>query len=86
MSRVKLLLLLLLAILCALAYGANPARPGSINYIEGSALVAGAPVTQKSVGTLPLDPGQVLSTSRATPRFFSRRGFTSFSTTTAMYA
>ena len=64
MSRVKLLLILSLATLCASAYGANPARPGTINYIEGSALVAGAPVTQKSVGTLALDPGQVLSTEQ----------------------
>jgi len=64
MSRVKLLLILSLATLCASAYGANSARPGTINYIEGSALVAGASVTQKSVGTLALDPGQVLSTEQ----------------------
>src|ERR1700756_11205 len=64
MSRVKSLLILSLATLCAPAFGANPARPGTINYIEGSALVAGLPVTQKSVGTLALDPGQVLSTEQ----------------------
>src|ERR1700756_2848364 len=60
--RVKLLLLISLATLCAPVFGANPARPGTINYIEGSVLLAGQPVTQKSVGTLALDPGQVLST------------------------
>ena len=64
MSRVKSLLILSLATLCAPAFGANPARPGTINYIEGSALVAGQPVSQKSVGTLTLDPGQVLSTEQ----------------------
>ena len=63
-SRVKQFVILSLATLCAPAFGANPARPGTINYIEGSALVAGLPVTQKSVGTLALDPGQVLSTEQ----------------------
>jgi len=50
--------------LCAPTFGANPARPGTINYIEGSALVAGQPVTQNSVGTVSLEPGQVLSTGQ----------------------
>ena len=63
-SRVKYLLILSLATLCAPVFGANPARPGTINYVEGSALVAGQPVTQKSVGTVSLDPGQVLSTEQ----------------------
>lgn len=64
MSRVKPLLILSLATLSASAFGANPARPGTINYIEGSALVAGQPVTQNSVGTVSLEPGQVLSTGQ----------------------
>jgi len=63
-SRVKQFAVLALATLCAPVFGANPARPGTINYIEGSALVSGEPVTQKSVGTLSLDPGQVLSTGQ----------------------
>jgi len=63
-SRVKLLLVFSLATLCTPAFGANPARPGTINYIEGSALLAGEPVTQKSVGSVALDPGQVLSTQQ----------------------
>jgi hypothetical protein len=61
-SRVKQLLIFSLATLCAPAFGANPARPGTVNYIEGSALLAGKSVTQQSVGSLALDPGQVLST------------------------
>src|SRR5215469_13912589 len=61
-SRLKLLSIIFLATLCAPAFGANPVQPGTVNYIEGSALLAGQPVTQQSVGTLALDPGQVLST------------------------
>ena len=57
-------MILSLATLCTPAFGANPARPGTINYIEGSALLAGEPVTQKAVGTVALDPGQVLSTQQ----------------------
>jgi hypothetical protein len=63
-SRLKLLVILSLATLCAPAFGVNPARPGTVNYIEGSALLAGQPITQQSVGTLALDPGQVLSTEQ----------------------
>jgi hypothetical protein len=63
-SRVKQLLILSLATLWTPAFGANPARPGTTNYIEGSAFLAGGPVTQKSVGSVALDPGQVLSTQQ----------------------
>ena len=63
-SRVKQFVILSLATLCAPAFGANPARPGTINYIEGSALLAGEPVNQQSVGTVSLAPGQVLSTGQ----------------------
>jgi hypothetical protein len=63
-SRVKQLSILALATLCAPVFGANPARPGTINYIEGSAQLAGEPIAQKSVGTVELDPGQVLSTGQ----------------------
>jgi hypothetical protein len=61
-SRAKQFVIISLATLCAPAFGANPAHPGTINYIEGSAFVAGQPVSQQSVGTVSLDPGQVLST------------------------
>ena len=58
-SRAKQFVIISLATLCAPAFGANPAHPGTINYIEGSAFVAGQPVTQQSVGTVSLEPGQV---------------------------
>ena len=41
---------------------ANPARPGTVNYIEGAAYLNGKPLHQQSVGSLALDPGQVLTT------------------------
>jgi hypothetical protein len=63
-SRAKLLMVLSLATLCTPALGANGAHPETIDYIEGSALLAREPVTQKSVGTVALDPGQVLSTQQ----------------------
>ena len=44
------------------ALGANSARPGTVNYIEGAAYLDGKPVYQRSVGSLALDPGQVLTT------------------------
>ena len=39
MTRLKALTLLSLATLSAHAFGANPARPGTLNYIEGAAYV-----------------------------------------------
>ena len=39
-----------------------PARPGTVNYIEGAAYLNGKPLHQQSVGSVALDPGQVLTT------------------------
>ena len=58
------MLLLSLATLCAPAFGANPARPGTVNYVEGSASLSGQLITDHSVGSAELDPGQVLSTQQ----------------------
>src|SRR5260370_7246152 len=44
------------------AYGANPARPGSINYIEGQVSIAGQVLDSKAIGTAELQPGQSLDT------------------------
>jgi hypothetical protein len=44
------------------ALGAEIARPGTINYVEGAAYLDGQPVTDKSVGTAELNPGEELST------------------------
>jgi hypothetical protein len=63
----------------------NPAAPGTLNYVEGSARLDGHPVTQSSVGSpaATLQAGQVLSTtdSRAevllTPGIYLRLGHNS---------
>ena len=64
MPRLKVFVALSLATLCAPMFGANPARPGTLNYIEGSAYLEGKQLTQKAVGSTDLDPGQVLSTAQ----------------------
>jgi len=82
MPRLKALLLSL-ATLCApvaLAQSANPAVPGTINYIEGSASIDGRVLNQKSVGSVSLEPGQLLQTANGrvevllTPGVFLRMG------------
>ena len=40
----------------------HPARPGSINYVEGQASIGNEPVSPNSVGSLELDKGQSLTT------------------------
>ena len=81
MPRFKVLLLSL-ATLSAFAYGenANPARPGTLNYIEGQASIEGHQLTSSSVGNTELDPGQSISTANGkaevllTPGVFLRLG------------
>jgi hypothetical protein len=65
MPRSKALLILSLASLFAPAFGqsANPARPGTLNYIEGQASVDGRQVSHKSIGATELEPGQYLATA-----------------------
>jgi hypothetical protein len=66
MLRFKALLSMLsLATLSAIAFGqsANPARPGTLNYMEGQASIEGRAVTSNSVGNTVLEPGQYLSTA-----------------------
>jgi hypothetical protein len=74
--------MLSLATLSAAAFGqtANPARPGTLNYIEGQASIEGRPVTPNSVGNTELQAGQYLSTANGkaeillTPGIFLRLG------------
>src|SRR3984885_726933 len=65
MPSLKALVLLSLATLFAPAFGqsANPARPGTLNYIEGQASIDGRQVSSRSVGTAELEPGQYLATA-----------------------
>src|ERR1700733_10553573 len=65
MPRLKALVLVSLAALCGAAFGqgANPARPGTLNYVEGQASIDGRQVSSRSVGTAELQPGQYLATA-----------------------
>jgi hypothetical protein len=47
----------------ALAQSANPAEPGTINYVEGMASVDGQLLNHQSVGAVELEPGQILQTT-----------------------
>src|SRR6202012_5977349 len=82
MPRLKAILLSL-APLCApvaLAQTANPAVPGTINYVEGSASIEERMLNQRPVGSAQLEPGQVLETAKGkaelllTPGVFLRVG------------
>lgn len=83
MPRLKTnLIVLTLATMSAFAFGenANPARPGTLNYIEGQASVEGRQLTSSSVGNTELQAGQYLSTANGkaevllTPGVFLRLG------------
>jgi hypothetical protein len=81
MPRFKVLMLSL-ATLCASAFGqnANPASPGTLNYVEGQASIEGRALSPKSVGRTELQTGQFLSTANGktevllTPGVFLRLG------------
>jgi FecR protein len=48
--------------LSALAWGANTALPGTINYVEGHAAIGAQVLDSKSIGSADLRPGQTLAT------------------------
>lgn len=60
--RMKTIALLGIGALSAPAFGANPAHPGTVNYIEGAAFLEGKQLDEKSIGSADLDIGEVLST------------------------
>src|ERR1700716_445338 len=53
---------ILVAALSTPVYGANPARLGSINYVEGQVSIAGQPLDAQAIGSAELQPGQSLDT------------------------
>jgi hypothetical protein len=66
MLGLKSLLLLSLATLFVPAFGqqgANQARPGTLNYVEGQASIDGHQVSARSVGQAGLETGQYLATA-----------------------
>jgi hypothetical protein len=62
------------------AIAASSAVPGTLNYVEGQVSVAGQPVTPRSVGSVQLEPNQVIETGQGraelllTPGVFLRLG------------
>lgn len=65
MKQLRLMVLfglILAATLSASALGANPAQPGTINYVEGQAFIGSQPLGSSSIGTAELLAGQKLST------------------------
>lgn len=82
MTKSKALLVLTLAALCAPAFGqsANPASPGTVNYVEGQASLEGQALSSGSVGNTDMQPGQVIATANGkieillTPGIFLRLG------------
>ena len=62
------------------AFGANPARPGTVNYIEGEATLDGNQLNEQNVGSADLNAGDVLETGAGkvevllTPGIFLRIG------------
>ncbi len=60
--------------------GPGAAVPGTLNYVEGQVSVAGQPVTSRSVGSVQMEPNQVLETGQGraevllTPGVFLRVG------------
>jgi hypothetical protein len=65
MPRQRVLLLLTLATLSVSALGqsTNQARPGTLNYVEGTASIGGHLLSARSVGTAELKTGQILTTA-----------------------
>jgi FecR protein len=53
---------ILAAILSAPAWGATPALPGALNYVEGQASIGTEMLNAKSVGSTTLEAGQTLTT------------------------
>ena len=70
----------LAALLSAPAWGAIPAHPGMLNYVEGQASINGQQVTSKQVGTAEVEQGQTIETGSGkaevllTPGVFIRLG------------
>ncbi len=70
----------LAALISAQAWGAIPAHPGMLNYVEGQASINGQQVTSKQVGTAEVEQGQTIETGSGkaevllTPGVFLRLG------------
>lgn len=64
MTNLHKLALAAVAALSLPAFAADTARPGALNYVEGAAAIEGRPLTNQSVGSITLNPGEILSTGK----------------------
>lgn len=55
--------LLGLAVAAAPVFATTPPRPGTLNYVEGTAYLNGQPLNPKDAGSIDLEPGQELTTA-----------------------
>jgi len=62
-TTVKTIALLGIGVLCVSAFAVNPARPGTVNYIEGGVFLDGKQVNEKDVGSVEMKVDEVLSTT-----------------------
>ncbi len=62
-TTVKMIALLGIGVLCVPVFAANPARLGTVNYIEGGVFLDGKQVNEKDVGNVEVNVGEVLSTA-----------------------
>jgi hypothetical protein len=75
-----LALLAILILPVGSAFAAGSAVPGMLNYVEGQVSVAGQPVTSQAIGSVQLEPNQILQTGQGraelllTPGVFVRLG------------
>ncbi len=61
-TLLKTIALLGMGALCAPLFGAETARPGTVNYVEGAAFLQGKRLNPHDVGNIEMDPGQTLTT------------------------
>jgi hypothetical protein len=60
---VKAIWLLGIGVLCVPAFAANPARLGTVNYVEGAVFLEGKQLIAKDIGSVELNVNEVLSTA-----------------------
>jgi uncharacterized membrane protein YgcG len=63
MPWLKTIALLGVGVLCVPVFGAETARPGTVNYVEGAAYLEGRQLNAHDVGSVGLDPGEMLRTA-----------------------
>src|SRR4051794_40901150 len=63
-TQVRLASALFATGLLVAATGGSVARPGTVNYTEGSVSLGGQPLGSKQIGQVEAGPGDVLETSR----------------------